>query len=121
LDLPLEYGVYDTFNVIDLSPFVGTNEDEDELDLRTNPFQGGGDDGRGPSSTPHERQEPNLERLEPSGERLAQGGERLEGMRERLGPLTRSMTKLRMGALCQATDGRKSNLYMLHEGPLRVA
>ena len=76
-------------------------------------------DGRGPSSTPHERQEPNLERLEPSGERLAQGEERLEG--ERLRPLTRSMTKLRMGALGQATDGRESNMYMLHEGPLRVA
>ena len=24
LDLPLEYGVHDTFNAIDLSPFVGT-------------------------------------------------------------------------------------------------
>jgi len=42
LDLPIEYGVHDTFNVIDLSPFVGTNEDEDDLDLRTNPFQGEG-------------------------------------------------------------------------------
>ena len=83
-------------------------------------------DGRGPSSTSHERQEPNLERLEPSGERLAHEegrleGERLEGGGERLGPLTRSMTKLRMGALGQATDGRESNMYMLHEGPLRVA
>jgi len=38
-------------------------------------------DGRGPSSTPHERQEPNLERLEPSGERLAHEEERLEGER----------------------------------------
>jgi len=76
-------------------------------------------DGRGPSSTPHERQEPNLERLEPSGERLE--GERLEGGGERLGPLTRFMTKLRMGALDQATDGRENNMYMLHEGPLRVA
>ena len=83
-------------------------------------------DGRGPSSTPHERQEPKLERLEPSEERLAQGGERLtqdgerlegerlEGRGERLGPLT----KLRMGALGQATD---LYLPMLHEGPLRVA
>ena len=83
-------------------------------------------DGRGPSSTPHERQEPNLERLDPNGERLAHGeerleGERLEGGRERLGPLTRSMTKPRMGALGQATDGRESNMYMLYEGPLRVA
>jgi len=98
---------------------LGTNDDEDDLDLRTNPFQGGGDDGREPSSTPHERQELNLERLEPSGESLAQGEERLEG--ERLGPLTRSMTKLRMGALGQATNGIESNMYMLHEGPLRVA
>ena len=119
LDLPLEYGVHDTFNVIDLSPFVGTNDDEDDLDLRTNPFQGGGDDGRGPSSAPHERQEPNLERLAHEEERLE--GERLEGGGEHLGPLTRSMTKLRMGALGQATDGRESNMYMLHEGPLRVA
>jgi len=83
-------------------------------------------DGRGPSSTPYERQEPNLERLEPSGERLAQGeecleGEHLEGGGERLGPLTKSMTQLQMGALGQATDGRESNMYMLHEGPLRVA
>ena len=54
LDLPIEYGVHDTFNVIDLSPFVGTNEEEDDLDLRTNPFQEGGDDGRGPSITSKE-------------------------------------------------------------------
>jgi len=37
-----------------LSPFVGNNEEEEEeeeetLDLRTNPFQEGGNDGRGPS------------------------------------------------------------------------
>ena len=50
MDLPIEYGVHNTFNVIDLSAFVGINEDEDDLDLRTNPFQGGGDDGRGPST-----------------------------------------------------------------------
>ena len=49
LDLPAEYGVHDTFNVIDLTPFVGNNEDEEALDLRTNIFQEGGDDGRGPS------------------------------------------------------------------------
>jgi len=83
-------------------------------------------DGRGPSSTPQKRQEPNQERLEPSEERLAQGGERLEGEHlegrgERLGPITRSMTKLIHEDLGQATDGRESNLYMLHEGPLRVA
>jgi len=33
-----------------LSPFVGTNEEDKALDLRTNPFQEGGDDGRGPST-----------------------------------------------------------------------
>ena len=58
LDLPVEYGVHDTFNVIDLSPFVGTNEENDDLDLRTNSFQGGGDDGRGPSTNPKEGQAP---------------------------------------------------------------
>ena len=29
------------------------NEEEEALDLRTNPFQEGGDDGRGPSTSPH--------------------------------------------------------------------
>jgi len=71
-------------------------------------------DGRGPSSTLHERQKPNQEHLEPSEERLAQGGERLEGRGERLGPIIHE-------DLGQATDGRESNLYMLYEGPLRVA
>jgi len=83
-------------------------------------------DGRETSSTPHERQEPSEERLEPSEERLAQGGERLEGERlegrgERLGPITRSMAKRIHEGLGQAADWRESNLYMLHEGPLRVA
>jgi len=103
-------------------------------------------DGGGPSSPPHGRQEPSLEcldpslecldpsleRLEPSGERLAQGEERLpqdEGRLERerlgeklerLGPITRSMAKHLHAYLCQATDGRERNLYMLHEGPLGV-
>ena len=56
----------------------------------------------------HEHPKPNQEllgqrkeRLGQSEERLAQGGERLKGERlegrvERLGPITRSMTKLRM-------------------------
>jgi len=39
LDLPAEYGVHDTFNVIDLTPFVGNIEKEEALDLRTNPFK----------------------------------------------------------------------------------
>jgi len=39
LDLPQEYGVHTTFTVIDLIPFVSSNEDEvDELDLRSYPF-----------------------------------------------------------------------------------
>ena len=47
LDLPEEYGVHTTFNVTDLIPFVGSNKDEvDEPDLRSDPFQVGGDDGR---------------------------------------------------------------------------
>ena len=48
MDLPKEYGVYTTFNVIDLIPFVGSNEDKvDKPDLRSGPLQEGGDDGRG--------------------------------------------------------------------------
>ena len=42
LDLPKEYGVHHTFNIIDLISFAGSNEEEEEedvLDLRTNPFQ----------------------------------------------------------------------------------
>jgi len=48
LDLPEDYGVHTTFNVIDLIPFVGSNDDEvDNSDLRTDPLQDGGDDGGG--------------------------------------------------------------------------
>ena len=53
LDLPAEYGVHDTFNVIDLTSFVGNNEEEEALDFRTNPFQERGDDGRGPNTSPN--------------------------------------------------------------------
>ena len=112
--------MHDTFNVIDLSPFVGTNEDKDDVDLRTNPFQGGGDDGRGPSSTSHERQEPSQERLEPRREHPKANQERLRQREERLGPITRSMAKRIHEDLDQATDGRESYLYMLHVGPSRV-
>ena len=57
LDMPEEYGVHTTFNVMDLTPFVGSEDEEAEAyDLRANPFQEGGDDGRrlslGPSSSP---------------------------------------------------------------------
>jgi len=48
LDLPEDYGVHTTFNVIDLIPFIGSNDDEvDDSDLRTDPLQEGGDDGGG--------------------------------------------------------------------------
>jgi len=48
LDLPENYGVHTTFNVIDLIPFVASNEDEvDEPNLRSDPLQEGGDDGGG--------------------------------------------------------------------------
>nr|KYP72218.1 Transposon Ty3-I Gag-Pol polyprotein [Cajanus cajan] len=49
LDLPSEYGVSPSFNVSDLSLFTGlVAQEEDALDLRTNPLQEGGDDGGGP-------------------------------------------------------------------------
>jgi len=53
LDLE-EYGVSNTFNIIDLVPFAGVaySDDEGSTDLRTNPLQEGGDDAilprRGP-------------------------------------------------------------------------
>jgi len=51
--MPEEYGVHYTFNVIDLTPFAGsTNDDAETFDLRTNPLQEGRDDGRGLSSRP---------------------------------------------------------------------
>ena len=50
--LPEEYGVHITFDVMDLTPFLGSEDEEVEaLDLRTNPFQAGGDYGRGPSTS----------------------------------------------------------------------
>ena len=48
MDLPEDYGVHTTFNVIDLIPFVDSNDDEvDESDLSIDPLQEGGDDGGG--------------------------------------------------------------------------
>ena len=93
--------------------------------MRTNPFQGGGDDGRGPSTTSHERQ-PKQERLEPRQERLGQEHlgpmqERLGPRQEHLGPITRSMAKRVEEDLDQATDGRETYLYMFQEGPTSVA
>jgi len=54
LDLLEEYGVSNTFNITNLVPFAGVTDSDDEgsTDLRTNPFQEGGDDAiiprRGP-------------------------------------------------------------------------
>ncbi|PKI36113.1 hypothetical protein CRG98_043495 [Punica granatum] len=42
VDLPEDYGVSDTFNVSDLSPYIGQDE---EFDLRTSLFQPGENDG----------------------------------------------------------------------------
>jgi len=45
-----EYGVYATFNVIDLTPFTcSTNDEVETIDLRTDPLQEGEDDGRAPN------------------------------------------------------------------------
>jgi len=92
-------------------------------------------DGRGPSTTSHERQEPRQERLEPSQDRLKPSQDclepsqdglgprqgRLDQGQEHHGPITRSMAKRLNEDLDQATDGRENNLYMFHEGPSSVA
>jgi len=90
LDLPAEYGVHDIFNVIDLSPFVGPNEEDKALDLRTNPFQEEEDDGRGSRTTSIESP-PTCH----------------------IGPITRAMTKKLQEDWNTATDGRETYLYML--------
>jgi len=90
------------------------------------------DDGRGSSTTSHEREpkqerlEPRQERLEPSQKRLGQENlgpmqERLRPRQEHLGPITRSMAKRVEEDLDQATDGRETCLYMFQEGPTSVA
>jgi len=51
--LPEEYGVHTTFNVMDLTPFAGSEDEEVEAyDLRTNPLQEEGDEGKRSSSGP---------------------------------------------------------------------
>jgi len=53
IDLPEKYRVHTTFNIMDLTPFVGSKDKEAvALDLRTNPLQEEGDDGRGSSTSP---------------------------------------------------------------------
>ena len=47
LNLSKDYEVNNNFNIHNLVPFTGgTNVEADHSDLRTNPFQEGGDDGR---------------------------------------------------------------------------
>jgi len=45
IDLPIDYAVSSSFNVADLSPFIGS----EDTDSRTNPFQVGEDDEDIPS------------------------------------------------------------------------
>jgi len=73
-----------------LSPFVGTNEEDEALDLRTNPFQEGGDDGRDLSINSIESP-PTCQ----------------------IGPITRSMAKKLQEDWNIASDGRETYLYML--------
>jgi len=75
-----------------LSPFVGTNEENDALDSRINPFQGRGDDGRGPSITTIESQPPC-----------------------HIGPITRAMARRLEEDWNTATDGRETYLYMFKD------
>jgi len=87
IDLPEEYGVHTTFNVMDLTPFAGSeDEGAKPCDLRTNPLQEGGDDGRGPSS----------------------------GISS--GLTTRSMAKRIQEDWDSTTNGRETFLYMFKEG-----
>nr|KYP62981.1 Transposon Ty3-I Gag-Pol polyprotein [Cajanus cajan] len=44
LDLPSDYGVSNTFNISDLTPFADYDEEDEPTDFRTNPSQEGGDD-----------------------------------------------------------------------------
>ena len=76
-------------HLMSYTPFVGTNEEDDVLDFRTNPFQGGGDDGRGPSTNPKESQ-----------------------ISRHIGPTIRAMAKRLDEDWNTATDGRETYLYM---------
>ena len=60
LELPPEFGVSPTFNIADLKPYLG---EEDELELRTTPFQEGEDDediapSDAPADPPNNKQDP---------------------------------------------------------------
>jgi len=60
LDLPADYGVHSTFNIYDLIPFIGSMDVDEHQELRTNPFQGGGNDESiiSPTLGPHATQSP---------------------------------------------------------------
>jgi len=90
INLPEKYGVYTTFNIMDLTPFVCSKDEEAEtLDLRTNPLQEGGDDGRGPRTSPS-----------------------ASPTKKRSGPTTRAMAKKNQENWNTAIDGRETFLYM---------
>ena len=57
MDLPEKYGVSTTFNIFYLIPFAGGAdiEEEEPIDLRSNPLQGGGDDAILPRKGPFTR------------------------------------------------------------------
>ena len=63
LDLPAEFGVSTSFNVADLKPYMG---DEDEIELRTTPIQEEEDDEditmstTTPAAPPHQAPLPSL-------------------------------------------------------------
>nr|KYP48894.1 Transposon Ty3-G Gag-Pol polyprotein [Cajanus cajan] len=52
LDLPSEYGISSSFNVWDLTPFIGAEDMDEDLNLRIDTSQEEGDDG-GPSLKNH--------------------------------------------------------------------
>ena len=94
LDLPEEYGVHTTFNVMYLTLFVGSEDEEAEaLNLRTNPLQERGDDGRGPSTSPTTR---------------------------RSRPTTRAIANKIQEDWDAATDGRETFLYMFKQAKTLV-
>ena len=77
LDLPEEYGVSTTFNIYDLIPFVGGVgiEEEEPIDLRSNPLQGGGDNAILPRKGPVTRAM--SKRLQEDWARAAEEGPRV--------------------------------------------
>ena len=78
---------------MDLTPFIGSEDEEAEaLDLRTNPLQEGGNDGRGPNTSPS---------TNPTNRRS--------------GPTTRAMAKKIQEDWDTTTDGRETSQYMFKE------